>query len=102
MQLTLAQSRPSANIGQVRIGLDSLCHAARLQGDQYPALRKETVYLLYGILGSSSSSNLSFLCSGVCAASRRSRIDFGVGNCRLEFNLLSSGSDLWLIGLLFI
>src|SRR5215468_3571727 len=49
--------------------------------------RKDTVYLLYGILGSSSSSNLSFLFSGVCSTSRRSRIEFGVGNCRLNLNL---------------
>jgi hypothetical protein len=32
-RLPRAQSRPSANIGQVRIRLNSLCHAAPPQGD---------------------------------------------------------------------
>src|SRR5215813_12503101 len=51
--------------------------------------RKDTGYLLHADYGSSSSSssNLSFLCSGFCATSRRSRGDFGVGNCRLNLNL---------------
>jgi hypothetical protein len=32
-RLPRAQSRPSANIGQVRIGSNSLCHAVPPQGD---------------------------------------------------------------------
>jgi len=34
-----AQSRPNANIGQVRIRLDSLCHAAPPQGDEFSVIR---------------------------------------------------------------
>jgi hypothetical protein len=38
-RLPRAQSRPNVNIGQVRIGLNSLCHAAAPQGDCNPRLR---------------------------------------------------------------
>jgi hypothetical protein len=44
-RLARAQSRPSANIGQVRIGLDSLCHAALPQGDAQQPLNQLRVVL---------------------------------------------------------
>jgi hypothetical protein len=40
-RLPRAQSRPNANIGQARIRLDSLCHAASPQGEAFSAINQQ-------------------------------------------------------------